>query len=246
MPEIVVRKYAVTVEEIFHEGGPAASVPLKRGAALAVIANPYAGRYVEDIQGFMDDLKPFGLAMARRLLAAMGVRGCQFLAAPLQFGLDLGALVGKLLATVGGHLLGLLEHGSGASLGVRDSLLGLRAGIRSDLGRRAFGGSGDHGCLLGGVAEQGQRILACLLEPSGGRRHRLFGCRPVLGDFAGELFAQLTVLRRFRAHGISLSLGFGAKLVSQVLSLREDLVGLSGQLTPSRLGGRTHSGIEHP
>ena len=72
MPEIAVRKYAVTVEEIFHEGGPAASVPLKRGAALAVIANPYAGRYVEDIQGFMDDLKPFGLAMAQRLLAAMG------------------------------------------------------------------------------------------------------------------------------------------------------------------------------
>lgn len=72
MPEIVVRKYAVTVEEIHHEGGPAAAVPLKRGAALAVIANPYAGRYVEDIQGFMDDLKPFGLAMAQRLLAAMG------------------------------------------------------------------------------------------------------------------------------------------------------------------------------
>ena len=72
MPEIAVRKYAVTVEEIHHEGGPAAAVPLKRGAALAVIANPYAGRYVEDIQGFMDDLKPFGLAMAQRLLAAMG------------------------------------------------------------------------------------------------------------------------------------------------------------------------------
>ncbi len=72
MPEIAVRKYAVTVEEIHHEGGPSAAVPLKRGAALAVIANPYAGRYVEDIQGFMDDLKPFGLAMAQRLLAAMG------------------------------------------------------------------------------------------------------------------------------------------------------------------------------
>jgi hypothetical protein len=72
VPEIAVRKYAVTVEEIHHEGGPAAAVPLKRGAALAVIANPYAGRYVEDIQGFMDDLKPFGLAMAQRLLAAMG------------------------------------------------------------------------------------------------------------------------------------------------------------------------------
>ena len=72
MPEIAVRKYSVTVEEIFHEGGPAVATPLKRGAAVAVIANPFAGRYVEDIQGFMDDLKPFGLAMAQRLLAAMG------------------------------------------------------------------------------------------------------------------------------------------------------------------------------
>jgi hypothetical protein len=72
VPEIAVRKYSVTVEEIFHEGGPAVATPLKRGAAVAVIANPFAGRYVEDIQGFMEDLKPLGLAMAQRLLAAMG------------------------------------------------------------------------------------------------------------------------------------------------------------------------------
>ncbi|CAD5286379.1 Amino acid synthesis [Bosea sp. 62] len=97
MPEIAVRKYAVTVEEIHHEGGPAAAVPLKRGAALAVIANPYAGRYVEDIQGFMDDLKPFGLAMAQRLLAAMGGD-----AKAIQ-GYGKGAIVGAA---------GELEHGA--------------------------------------------------------------------------------------------------------------------------------------
>ncbi len=97
MPEIAVRKYAVTVEEIHHEGGPAASVPLKRGAALAVIANPYAGHYVEDIQGFMDDLKPFGLAMAQRLLAAMGGD-----AKAIQ-GYGKGAIVGAA---------GELEHGA--------------------------------------------------------------------------------------------------------------------------------------
>jgi hypothetical protein len=39
---------------------------------LAVIANPFAGRYVEDIAGFMEDLKPLGLDMAGRLLAALG------------------------------------------------------------------------------------------------------------------------------------------------------------------------------
>lgn len=72
MPEILVRKRLITVEEVFHEGGPPAATPLKRAAALAVVKNPYAGRYVEDIQPFMDDLKPFGLTMAKALIDALG------------------------------------------------------------------------------------------------------------------------------------------------------------------------------
>ncbi|WP_189046875.1 amino acid synthesis family protein [Aliidongia dinghuensis] len=72
MPEVVLRKRAIIVEEIFHEGGPPAAVPLKRGAALVVIRNPFAGRYVEDIQPFMKDLEPLGLEMARRLVTALG------------------------------------------------------------------------------------------------------------------------------------------------------------------------------
>jgi hypothetical protein len=72
MPEVVLRKRVVIVEEIFHEGGPVASTPLKRGAVLAVIANPFAGRYVEEITGFMENLKPLGLDMARALIAALG------------------------------------------------------------------------------------------------------------------------------------------------------------------------------
>lgn len=97
MPEIAVRKYSVTVEEVFHEGGPVVATPLKRGAAVAVIANPFAGRYVEDIQGFMEDLKPLGLAMAQRLLAAMGgdVKAIE--------GYGKGAIVGAA---------GELEHGA--------------------------------------------------------------------------------------------------------------------------------------
>jgi Protein of unknown function (DUF1185). len=72
MPDVEVRKRLITVEEIFHEGGQPAAKPLKRGAIVAVIANPFAGRHVEDIAGFMDDLKPLGLAMARDLIAALG------------------------------------------------------------------------------------------------------------------------------------------------------------------------------
>lgn len=72
MPEVRVRKRVLVVEEIFHEGGPVASVPLRRAAALAVIQNPFSGGYVENIAPFMEDLNPLGLAMARSLVAALG------------------------------------------------------------------------------------------------------------------------------------------------------------------------------
>jgi Amino acid synthesis len=65
------RKIQTTVEEIFHEGGPPAATPLLVGAVAAVIANPFAGRYVEDLQFYMEELKPFGLQMAQRLIDAL-------------------------------------------------------------------------------------------------------------------------------------------------------------------------------
>lgn len=72
MPEVAVRKRVVVVEEIFHEGGPAPQKPLRRAAAIAVIQNPFAGRYVQEIAGFMEDLNPLGVEMAKSLVAALG------------------------------------------------------------------------------------------------------------------------------------------------------------------------------
>lgn len=72
MPEIEIRKRLTQIEEIFHEGGKPAKEPLRRGAVLCVIRNPFAGRYVEDIAGFMDDLTPLGIDMAGALLKALG------------------------------------------------------------------------------------------------------------------------------------------------------------------------------
>ena len=72
MPEVRIRKRITVVEEIFHEGGPVAAVPLRRAAALAIIHNPYAGKYVPEIAGFMDDLKPLGLSMAKTLVDVLG------------------------------------------------------------------------------------------------------------------------------------------------------------------------------
>lgn len=69
---VEIRKIQTNVEEILHEGGPPAAVPLLVGALAMVIANPFAGRYVEELQFYMDELKPVGLDMARRLIDALG------------------------------------------------------------------------------------------------------------------------------------------------------------------------------
>jgi hypothetical protein len=72
MPEVILRKTVASIEETFHEGGPIADVPYRRAAIMAIIKNPFAGRYESDIQGFMEDLKPLGLDMAQRLLDMLG------------------------------------------------------------------------------------------------------------------------------------------------------------------------------
>ena len=72
MPDVKIRKFLTVIEEIYHEGGKPVVKPLKRGAIVAVIENPFAGSYHEEITGFMKDLEPLGLDMANRLVAALG------------------------------------------------------------------------------------------------------------------------------------------------------------------------------
>ncbi|HXU57148.1 MAG TPA: amino acid synthesis family protein [Verrucomicrobiae bacterium] len=70
--DIRTRKFHATVEEIFHEGGPRAARPLCRAALLAVIHNPYAGRYEPDILPMMEALNGLGVEMAGRLVTMLG------------------------------------------------------------------------------------------------------------------------------------------------------------------------------
>lgn len=73
--EVNVRKIVTFIDEAFHEGGPVAKKPYRRGAIAAVVANPYAGRYVQDITPMMDALKPLGYELAERLIKALGGPG---------------------------------------------------------------------------------------------------------------------------------------------------------------------------
>ena len=96
MSKLNLRKTAYSVEEIFHEGGPTPINTSRRAAALAIIENPFAGRYEPDIQWFMEDLKPLGLQMATRLVELLG--GADHIE-----GYGKGAMVGEA---------GELEHGA--------------------------------------------------------------------------------------------------------------------------------------
>ena len=70
---ITIRRIVTHVEDIHHEFGPPTSQPLRRGAIAAVLTNPFAGRYVNEIVPMMDALQPVGIEMAQRLRVAMDV-----------------------------------------------------------------------------------------------------------------------------------------------------------------------------
>lgn len=93
---VQVRKRALTVETVFHEFGPTPERPVRYASAVAVVANPYAGRYVEDLTPFMTALRPLGTELARELVDALG-------------GVDRVEAYGKA-AIVGVN--GELEHGA--------------------------------------------------------------------------------------------------------------------------------------
>ena len=96
MPEVILRKTSFSIEETFHEGGPVSTNPPRRAAAIAIIQNPFAGRYEANIQGFMEDLKPLGLRLAKHLVEMLG-------GADQIEGYGKGSLVGEA---------GELEHGA--------------------------------------------------------------------------------------------------------------------------------------
>ena len=71
---IEIRRTHTHVEDIFHEFGPVAAQPLRRGFIAAVLTNPFAGRYEADILPMMEALNAVGTQMAHQLLQAMAVQ----------------------------------------------------------------------------------------------------------------------------------------------------------------------------
>ncbi len=96
MHEFTLRKMVTIHEETHHDGGPAPAEPRRKAAVLALVANPFAGHYAEELQPAMEALKPLGRMMTEMLIEALdGTEGID------SYGK--GALVGEA---------GEVEHGA--------------------------------------------------------------------------------------------------------------------------------------
>ena len=61
-----IRKLLTVVEEIQEDGGRRLEKPLRKVAAVAVIDNPFAGRFVEDLQELVKTGEELGDLLGRR------------------------------------------------------------------------------------------------------------------------------------------------------------------------------------
>jgi hypothetical protein len=69
-----IRKIIVTVDETHEEQGRLMAPPTRRAAAMAVIANPFAGRYAKDLTELMDIGETLGGLLGERAVAALGIK----------------------------------------------------------------------------------------------------------------------------------------------------------------------------
>jgi len=77
MSSLVIRKIVVSVDETHHEMGRAIVPPTRRAVAVAVIQNPFAGRYEEDLSPLMEIGETLGLMLGERCVQALGVSPSQ-------------------------------------------------------------------------------------------------------------------------------------------------------------------------
>jgi hypothetical protein len=68
-----IRKIVVIMDEVHREMGRAIAPPTRRAAAAAVITNPFAGTYVEDLSELIEIGAEMGDLLGRKCVAALGI-----------------------------------------------------------------------------------------------------------------------------------------------------------------------------
>jgi hypothetical protein len=69
-----IRKMATWVEETHREMGRAIAPPTRKAVAVAVIENPFAGRYEEDLSELMEIGAELGGTLGEACVKALGIR----------------------------------------------------------------------------------------------------------------------------------------------------------------------------
>jgi len=67
-----IRKLVTIVEEILSDGGRAARRPVRKVAAVAVLENPFAGQFVDDLTPLIDAGEELGARLAKTATEALG------------------------------------------------------------------------------------------------------------------------------------------------------------------------------
>lgn len=67
-----IRKIITLIDEARHEAGCAAEPPLRKVAAAAVINNPFAGKYQQDLSSLVEASAALGRELSEVALQAMG------------------------------------------------------------------------------------------------------------------------------------------------------------------------------
>ena len=68
-----IRKIVVQVDEVLQEGGQAVTPPTRRALAMAVIANPYAGRFSDNLDELIAIGEELGGLLGARCVKALGI-----------------------------------------------------------------------------------------------------------------------------------------------------------------------------
>jgi hypothetical protein len=69
-----IRKIVVQVDEVLQEAGQAVNPPTRRALAMAVIANPYAGKFSENLDLLIDIGEELGGLLGERCVKALGIQ----------------------------------------------------------------------------------------------------------------------------------------------------------------------------
>ena len=69
---VKLRKMVTVVEEILSDGGREAKRPVRKAAAVAVLENPFAGRFVDDLTPLIDAGEELGALLAKKAAEALG------------------------------------------------------------------------------------------------------------------------------------------------------------------------------